>query len=152
MEDNLHLYSEHLLLRSHKLRKRTKFYIFVPTMRLQKYFSELPDFRMNNKCLHKLSDILIIGLFTYLSNGKDYEDMVLFAKTHADFLSHYAELPNGIPSHDMFNHVFSCLPISMPRQEDIGELITNCIGIWILLSAKTLVGHVQIMHPKTSLQ
>lgn len=78
-------------------------------MSLQKYFSEVADFRMMGKCLHKLSDILIIGLFTYLSNGEDYEDMVLFAKTHSEFLSDYADLPNGIPSHDTFNRVFSCL-------------------------------------------
>ena len=56
---------------------------------IQIYFSELEDFRIEKKCLHKLSDILLIGLFTYLSNGEDYEDMVLFAKTHGDFLKSY---------------------------------------------------------------
>jgi hypothetical protein len=29
-----------------------------------------------------LSDILLIGLFTYLSSGEDYEDMVIFAERH----------------------------------------------------------------------
>lgn len=64
---------------------------------------------MAGKCHHKLSDILLIGLLTYLSNGEDYEDMVLFAGTHKDFLSDYIELANGVPSHDTFNRVFGML-------------------------------------------
>jgi hypothetical protein len=39
-----------------------------------------------------LSDILLIGLFTYLSNGEDYGDMVLYAKSHKEFLRPYAEV------------------------------------------------------------
>ena len=39
------------------------------------YFSEIADPREAHKCKHLLSDILLIGLFTYLSNGHDYEDM-----------------------------------------------------------------------------
>jgi len=42
---------------------------------IQSYLSGVEDFRMENKCLHKLSDILFIGILTYLSNGEDYEDM-----------------------------------------------------------------------------
>ena len=38
------------------------------------YFAEVEDFRMEKKCLHKLSDILFIGLLTSLSNGEDFED------------------------------------------------------------------------------
>ena len=38
------------------------------------YLSSIEDFRMENKCLHKLSDILFIGLLTYLNSGEDYED------------------------------------------------------------------------------
>jgi predicted transposase YbfD/YdcC len=73
------------------------------------YLSEIEDYRIEKKCLHKLSDILLIGLLTYLSNGEDYEDMVLFAQSHEEFIKEFAELPNGIPSHDTFNRVFSSL-------------------------------------------
>ncbi len=31
----------------------------------------IKDFRMEGKCRHKLCDILLIGLFTYLSTGED---------------------------------------------------------------------------------
>jgi len=71
--------------------------------------STIEDFRIEKKCSHKLSDILFIGLMTYLSNGEDYADMVLFAETHEDFLREHISLPNGIPSHDTFNRVFSSL-------------------------------------------
>ena len=76
---------------------------------IQEYLSEIKDFRIEKKCLHKLSDILLIGLFTYLSNGEDYEDMVLFAQTHKEFIKGYVSLPNGIPAHDTFRRVFSML-------------------------------------------
>jgi predicted transposase YbfD/YdcC len=83
---------------------------------ISKYLSTVEDFRMENKCLHKLSDILFIGLLTFLSNGEDYEDMVLFGKTHRDFLNDYLSLPNGIPSHDTFRRVFSMLDAEVFRK------------------------------------
>ncbi len=76
-------------------------------MELLAKLSDLEDFRIAKKCRHKLSDILLIGLLTYLSNGEDYEDMVLFAESHYDFVKKYCKLPNGIPSHDTFNMVLN---------------------------------------------
>jgi len=73
------------------------------------YLAEVKDFRMQNKCLHKLSDILFIGLLTCLSDGEDYEDMVLFAHSHLPFLKEFIELRNGVPSHDTFRRVFITL-------------------------------------------
>jgi hypothetical protein len=109
--------------------KRMKNYLCVMKS-IQEYISEVEDFRIEKKCLHKLSDILLIGFFTYLSNGKDYEDMVLFAKSHKDFLRPYAELPNGIPSHDTFRRVFSAwvsenrLCVGQKKMEDKSNEIT----------------------------
>jgi hypothetical protein len=73
---------------------------------ISNYLVEVEDFRMANKCSHKLSDILFIGLLACLSNGEDYEDMVLFSKSHLTFLQEFIDLPNGIPSHDTFRRVF----------------------------------------------
>ncbi|MDO5607534.1 MAG: transposase family protein [Capnocytophaga sp.] len=47
---------------------------------------DIEDFRVQGKCLHKLRDVLLIGLFTFLSNGEDYEDRVIFAKNNYDFV------------------------------------------------------------------
>lgn len=99
-------------------------------MDLVSYFSDIEDFRMVNKCNHLLSDILLIGLFTYLSNGKDYEDMVLFAENHPDFVREYCKLPNGVPSHDTFNRVFSSLDTSVLNKclMDCGKAILDTLG------------------------
>jgi len=81
-----------------------------------KHFSEIPDFREGHKCKHLLSDILTIGLCTYLSNGQDYEDMVIFGQTKGKLLPELLELPNGIPSHDTFNRVFQILDCEILKE------------------------------------
>jgi len=85
---------------------------------------------MEKKCLHKLSDILFIGLLTFLSSGEDYEDMVLFGKTHYDFLKDYLSLPNGIPSRDTFRRVFSILDAGVLRKclNDYGKDIIGLLS------------------------
>lgn len=75
---------------------------------IRDYFLQVEDFRQAAKCRYQLADILLIGLCTYLSNGHDYEDMVLFAQTHAQHLAELVDLPS-VPSHDTFNRVFQLL-------------------------------------------
>jgi hypothetical protein len=113
---------------------------------IQAYLSEVKDFRIEKKCLHKLSDILLIGLFTYLSSGEDYEDMVLFACTHKEFLQSYESLPNGIPSHDTFRRVFSMLEPEVLRvcSNDYGkDLIGLLSEKQICLDEKNSGEHLQ---------
>lgn len=78
-------------------------------IKLAEIFSEISEPRMINKCKHKLSDIILTGLFTYLSNGEDYEDMVLFAESKGKFLTEFLSFTNGIPSHDTFKRVFELI-------------------------------------------
>jgi predicted transposase YbfD/YdcC len=107
------------------------------------YFSTVEDFRMVNKCSHKLSDLLFIGLLTYLSSGEEYEDMVLFGKTHKAFLREYISLPNGIPSHDTFRRVFSILEPNVLRA-CLNEYGKDVVGLLsekqICLDGKKLKG------------
>jgi predicted transposase YbfD/YdcC len=97
---------------------------------ISSYLAEVEDFRMVNKCSHKLSDILFIGLLTCLSNGEDYEDMVLFSKSHLAFLNEFIELPNGIPSHDTFRRVFINLNPDLLRTclTDFGKAIIEVLS------------------------
>jgi predicted transposase YbfD/YdcC len=81
---------------------------------IQQYFSEVTDPRIKGKCKFLLSDILLIGLCTYLSNGEDYEDMALFAKYKSHLLSdalamYSSGIPAKTPSHDTFNRVFQLI-------------------------------------------
>ena len=56
--------------------------------------------------MHLLSDILLIGLCTYLTGGTDYVDMHLFAKERGSELGDMLSLPNGAPSDDTFRRAF----------------------------------------------
>jgi predicted transposase YbfD/YdcC len=70
------------------------------------YFSEVRDPRVTGRCLHLLSDILLLGLCTYLTGGTDYQDMRLFGLERGPQLGDLLSLPNGVPSEDTFERVF----------------------------------------------
>jgi predicted transposase YbfD/YdcC len=76
---------------------------------LSSHFEELPDPRVHRTRDHKLLDILVIGICTLLCGGEGFNDMEEFGKAKRDWLATFLELPEGIPSHDTFNRVFSAL-------------------------------------------
>jgi len=83
---------------------------------IRDYFLQVEDFRQAKKCTYRLADILLIGLCTYLSNGEDYEDMVLFAQTRGALLPDLIDLSRGIPAHDTFNRVFQLIDPKVLRE------------------------------------
>ncbi|MDR2928892.1 MAG: transposase family protein, partial [Cytophagaceae bacterium] len=70
------------------------------------YFLEVRDPRVTGRCLHLLSDILLLGLCTCLTGGTDYQDMRLFGLERGQQLGDLLSLPNGVPSEDTFERVF----------------------------------------------
>jgi len=70
---------------------------------------ELEDPRVDRTKDHKLIDILVIGLCTMITVGENFTDMEDFGRTKQQWLETFLELPNGIPSHDTFNRVFSAI-------------------------------------------
>ena len=73
------------------------------------YFSTVPDARVKGRCKHKLSDILIIAIATYLCGGDDYASMYEFCKHRGESLKPLLELPNGCPSVDTIERVISLI-------------------------------------------
>jgi predicted transposase YbfD/YdcC len=73
------------------------------------YFLEVEDPRVEGRCTHLLSDILMISLLTYLTGGTDYQDMHLFAKERGSEFEGLLELAHGAPSPDTFERVFKKL-------------------------------------------
>lgn len=71
--------------------------------------ADLEDPRMDRTRDHKLIDILVIGLCSMITVGENFTDMEDFGKAKHDWLKTFLELPNGIPSHDTFNRVFSAI-------------------------------------------
>jgi predicted transposase YbfD/YdcC len=86
----------------------------------QDLFWEVPDPRVQGRCLHKLSDVLFISMCTLLSNGEDCHDMVSFALEREEWLRKIIDLPNGIPSHDTFYRV-----LQMVDPEQLGVVLQN---------------------------
>jgi hypothetical protein len=76
---------------------------------IQDYFSEVSDPRVQGRCMHLLSDILLLGLCTYINSGSDYQDMYLFATERSASLGDLVSLPNGAPSVDTFERVFKSI-------------------------------------------
>lgn len=70
--------------------------------------TEVEEPRRKNKghYLHKLEDILVIGLLTIICRGQDYTDMEDFGDSREEWLKQFLELPNGIPDSDTFRRVF----------------------------------------------
>ena len=75
---------------------------------LKTALTKIQDPRRTSKghILHKLEDILIIGLCTLICNGSDFIDMEEFGNARKQWLQSFLELPNGIPDSDTFRRVF----------------------------------------------
>lgn len=71
------------------------------------YFSGMQDFRIDRKKQHLLTDIITITIAATLCGSTSYDDIEDFAITREDWFRTFLPLPNGIPSHDTFNRVFS---------------------------------------------
>jgi hypothetical protein len=98
---------------------------------LSHYFQEVPDPREVNMCDHLLSDILLIVLCTYMTGGRDYQDMYLFGKNRGQQLKgDILQLPNGAPSADTCERVFKRLdPDALKRcLESYGKDILFCLA------------------------
>jgi len=69
----------------------------------------MPDPRLNRKKLHQLGDIMAIAILAVICGAETWVDMEDFGVARYDWLKRFLELPNGIPSHDSFNRVFSLI-------------------------------------------
>lgn len=74
------------------------------------HFKDLPDPRVNQHLkLHKLIDIVVIAVCATVAQQDTWEEIADYAEMKEGFLRQFLELPNGIPSHDTINRVFSLL-------------------------------------------
>jgi predicted transposase YbfD/YdcC len=76
---------------------------------LHDYFSQLPDPRIQRNKKHLLIDIIVLSIIAVLCGAESWDSIELFGKSKKDFLSKVLKLPNGIPSHDTINRVFSLI-------------------------------------------
>lgn len=76
---------------------------------LHQYFSQLPDPRIHRNKKHLLIDIIILTIIAVLCGAESWDSIEMFGNSKKDFLSKILRLPNGIPSHDTINRVFSLI-------------------------------------------
>lgn len=76
-------------------------------MNLQRHFAEVKDFRVKGRCLHELSDILLIVLLGILADCNDFPQIEDYAKDKESFLKEELGLLllSGIPSEDTLSRV-----------------------------------------------
>ena len=73
------------------------------------YFAELADPRVEDRCDHKLIDILFIAVCAVICGADGFTDMEEFGNSKEAWLRQFLQLPNGIPSHDTFGRVLARL-------------------------------------------
>ena len=76
---------------------------------LHHYFGQLPDPRIQRNKKHLLIDIIVLSIIAVICGAESWDSIEMFGKSKKDFLSKILKLPNGIPSHDTINRVFSLI-------------------------------------------
>ena len=77
--------------------------------KLTSIFNQIDDPRRDLTKLHQLNDILLIGIVSVICGADSWNEMEVYAQEKEAFLRTFLDLPNGIPSHDTFNRVFSAI-------------------------------------------
>lgn len=70
-------------------------------------FSSIKDPRVLGRTRHKLIDIICVAICAIVSGADNWVDIAEFGRQKNEWLNGFLELPNGIPSHDVFTDVFS---------------------------------------------
>lgn len=76
---------------------------------LHRYFENIPDYRIARNRKHALSEVIILSILAVICGAESWNSIEEFGKTKHDFLRTFLKLPNGIPSHDTINRIFSNL-------------------------------------------
>jgi predicted transposase YbfD/YdcC len=83
----------------------------APLPILMEYLSDLPDPRVERTRLHRLLDVLTIGICAVICGAEGWDDISEFGRAKEEWLREKLglSLPNGIPSADTFRRVFARL-------------------------------------------
>jgi len=110
------------------------------TNKLSSIFGQIDDPRRDITKLHKLNDILLIGIIAVICGAETWNNVEEYAHAKEDFLRGFMELPNGIPSHDTFNRVFSAID---------HQQFEDCFIQWVSSLAGIVKGQVVAIDGKT---
>jgi predicted transposase YbfD/YdcC len=107
---------------------------------LLEHFASLSDPRVERTKLHPLMSIVTIALCAVICGAQTWNEIEEFGEAMEDWFGEFLDLPNGIPSHDTFNRVFSSLdPIEFEE----------CFRGWMRAVAGVLPEQVVALDGKT---
>lgn len=75
---------------------------------LKEAFEGLVDHRRHNH-IHPLVNIIVIALLAVIAGADDFTEFEEYGQAKKEWLSGFLDMSSGVPSHDTFNRVFSCL-------------------------------------------
>ena len=104
------------------------------------FFTDLKDPRIDRCKDHLLADIIFITVAAVICGAETWNDIENYGKSKQEWLRKYLKLPNGIPSHDTFNRLFTLL--------DPKELESSFLK-WVKSIAKITKGEVVSIDGKT---
>jgi len=104
------------------------------------HFRNLPDPRIARCKEHLLEDIIFISISGVICGAEGWNEIAEYGQAKEEWFKTFLKLPNGIPSHDTFNRVFSALdPIAFER----------CFLSWTQCVAEKTSGRVVSFDGKT---
>lgn len=103
---------------------------------LEKYMEEaeyLTDSRQQAKVKHSMKDVVGIVFFAVLAGNDEWSEIYDFALDEREVLEKYLELPNGIPSHDTIQRLFSIL-----NGDELQSMLVNILVRLVTAAGKGL--------------
>lgn len=97
------------------------------------FFINLDDPRIERNLRHNFMDIIVMAICAVIANANDWNEIETWGYCKQEWLETFLELPNGIPSHDTFNRVFSALD---PQK------FVECFAAWVNSISLTVEGTV----------
>lgn len=90
----------------------------------------IDDIRHQSYVRHNLIDIVMLALIAVLAGADEWIEMEEFGKTKKEWLKTFLDLPNGIPSHDTIQRVFTKIKSSELHNCCINFLLVRLGGLF----------------------
>ena len=118
-------------------------------MNLQKHFAAVRDFRVEGRCLHELTDILLIVLLGTLADCHDFPEIADYAKDKEAFLRDELGLLllSGIPSEDTLSRAVRFLnPVELEKslRSACKEILETVAQAHIRIDGKEMRGTIPL--------
>jgi predicted transposase YbfD/YdcC len=76
---------------------------------LQRHFRTLKDPRLQRRRRHELLNLIVMAICAVIGDCDGWQDIEVFVRNREEWFRRFLDLPNGVPSHDTFERVFSRL-------------------------------------------